>query len=271
MSAIPRQPRVGDLLRDWRRRRNISQFELSLGSAVSSRHLSFIETGRSKPSREMVLHLAERLDVPLRERNGLLLAAGYAPTFGERSLDDPDMAPARASIDRFLAAHEPYPAAVVDRTWNLVAANGAVALLLDGVAPYLLEPPANALRIPSHPDGMPPHTATLAEGSGHLLNRLGRRAAITGDEELARLHAELVALPDVESEPPRGSNAYETEIALPLRLRHRDGELSFLSTQTTFGTAIDITLAELSLEAFYPADDATAEVLRARAATSPAG
>ena len=270
MNRTPQQPRVGDLLRGWRRRRNISQFELSLGSAVSSRHLSFIETGRARPSREMVLHLAERLDVPLRERNGLLLAAGYAPTYGERSLDDPEMAPARLALDRLLAAHEPYPAVVVDRAWNIAAANASVALLLEGVAPDLLEPPANALRITFHPEGMAPHIANLPEWSGHLLHRLGRRAAITGDPELARLHAELVALPGVHAEPPRSDGAYEAEIALPLRLRRGGTELTFLSTQTTFGTAVDVTLSELALEAFYPADDVTAEALRAQAATSSA-
>jgi transcriptional regulator with XRE-family HTH domain len=266
VNAIPQQPRVGDLLRGWRRRRNISQFELSLGSAVSSRHLSFIETGRARPSREMVLHLAERLEVPLRERNGLLLAAGYAPTYGERSLDDPEMAPARGALDRFLAAHEPYPAVVVDRAWNLVAANAATGLLLEGVAPHLLEAPANGLRITLHAEGMAPAIANFPEWSGHLLHRLGRRAAITGDAALAALHAELVALPGVHAEPPRDEGAYAAEIALPLRLRRGRDELTLLSTQTTFGTAVDITLAELSLEAFYPADELTAGVLRAFAA-----
>ena len=267
MNAIPQPPRVGHLLRGWRRRRNLSQFELALGSAVSSRHLSFIETGRARPSREMVLHLAERLEVPLRERNGLLLAAGYAPTYGERSLDDPEMAPARDALDRFLAAHEPYPAVLVDRAWNLVAANAATGILLEGVAPHLLEAPANALRITLHPEGMAPAIANLAEWSAHLLHRLGRRAAITGDGELAALHAELVALPGVHAEPPRDDGAYAAEIALPLRLRRGRDELTLLSTQTTFGTAVDITLAELSLEAFYPADELTASVLRAFAAT----
>jgi len=256
MSALPHPPRVGELLRGWRQRRHISQLELSLGAAVSARHLSFIETGRARPSREMVLHLAERLDVPMRERNGLLLAAGYAPSYTERALDDPELAAARSALDRFLAAHEPYPAVVVDRAWNIAASNAAVALLLDGIAPHLLAAPANALRITLHPEGMAPRILNLAEWSGHLLDRLARRAALTGDDELTRLHAELLGFPGVRAEPPHGDRA--AEIALPLRLRHDGGDLTFLSTQTTFGTASDITLAELSLEAFYPADERTA-------------
>jgi transcriptional regulator with XRE-family HTH domain len=261
---MPHPPRIGDLLRGWRQRRSLSQLELSLGSAVSARHLSFIETGRARPSREMVLHLAERLDVPLRERNGLLLAAGFAPSYAERSLDDPEMAPAKAALERLLAAHEPYPAVIVDRAWNLAAANGAVALLLDGVAGHLLEPPANALRIALHQEGMAPRIANLPEWSGHLLERVARRAAITGDEQLAGLREELAAYPGVHVERPRGESAGAAEIALPLRLRTQAGELTFLSTETTFGTAVDITLAELALEAFYPADEATAEACRAR-------
>jgi transcriptional regulator with XRE-family HTH domain len=268
VAVLPQPPRVGELLRSWRQRRRVSQFELSLDSAVSARHLSFIETGRARPSREMVLHLAERLDVPLRERNGLLLAAGYAPTYAERSLDDPDMSAARDALQLFLGAHDPYPAVAVDGGWNLVAANDSLGIVLEGVAPWLLEPPANALRITLHPDGMAPGIVNLAEWSGHLLHRLQRRAAITGSAELEQLHAELVTLPGVHPEPP--SRDLAAEIALPLRLRRDGEELSFLATQTTFGTAIDITLAELSLEAFYPADDVTAAAVTRAAATAPA-
>jgi transcriptional regulator with XRE-family HTH domain len=256
MATFPQAPRVGELLRSWRQRRKISQFDLSLDSAVSSRHLSFIETGRSRPSREMVLHLAERLEVPLRERNALLLAAGYAPIYGERSLADDDMALAREALDRFLAAHMPYPALVLDRTSTIVAANDAIAPLLEGVAPWLLEPPANGLRITLHPEGMAPRIANLPEWSAHLLHRLARRASITGDESLEQLYAELAAYPGVRSEAPAHDVA--AEIVLPLRLRSAAGELAFICTETTFGTAVDVTLAELSLEAFYPADDATA-------------
>jgi transcriptional regulator with XRE-family HTH domain len=268
VAVLPQPPRVGELLRSWRQRRRVSQFELSLDSAVSARHLSFIETGKARPSREMVLHLAERLDVPLRDRNGLLLAAGYAPTYAERSLDDPDMSAARDALRLFLAAHEPYPAVAVDGSWNLVAANDSLGVVLDGVAPWLLAPPANALRIALHPEGMAPRILNLAEWSGHLLHRLERRAAITGSAELEQLYAELVTLPGVHPEPP--SRDLGAEIALPLRLRRNGEELSFLTTQTTFGTAVDITLAELSLEAFYPADDVTAAAVTRAAATAPA-
>ncbi|MBV9049819.1 MAG: helix-turn-helix transcriptional regulator, partial [Solirubrobacterales bacterium] len=163
---------IGELLRSWRRRRSLSQLELSLNAAISSRHLSFVETGRARPSREMVLHLAEELQVPLRERNGLLLAAGYAPAYAERPLDTPDMDSVRQAIDRFLRAHEPYPAVVVDRHHDLVAANDALTLVLEGVSPDLLEPPANALRVALHPRGMAPRTVNLGEWSAHLLARL---------------------------------------------------------------------------------------------------
>jgi transcriptional regulator with XRE-family HTH domain len=256
MAVFPTTPRVGDLLREWRHRRKISQFDLSLDSAVSSRHLSFIETGRSRPSREMVLHLAERLEVPLREQNTLLLAAGYAPIYGERSLADAEMAKAREALERFLAAHEPYPALVVDRHMTIVASNAALGMLLGGVAPWLLEPPANALRITLHPEGMAPSIVNLPEWSAHLLHRLARRAAITGDPELEELHAELAGLPGVHTEAPAHDPA--ADIVLPLRLRRGDDELRLICTQTTFGTAVDVTLAELSIEGFYPADTATA-------------
>ena len=259
VAVFPQAPRVGELLRSWRQRRKISQFELSLDSAVSSRHLSFIETGRSRPSREMVLHLADRLEVPLRDRNILLLAAGYAPIYGERSLADADMSLARAALDRFLVAHMPYPVIALDRHLNLVATNDAVAPLLEGVAPWLLEPPANALRITLHPEGMAPAIVNLPEWSAHLLHRVGRRVEITGDETLARLHAEVAAYPGVHSELPVYDVA--AEIVLPLRLRRGDAELSLICTQTTFGTAVDVTLAELSIEGFYPADEATASIL----------
>jgi transcriptional regulator with XRE-family HTH domain len=250
---------AGNLLREWRRRRNLSQLALASGSAVSTRHLSFIETGRSRPSREMVLHLADRLDVPLRERNRLLLAAGYAPVFPERPLADDEMAPVREALERFLAAHEPYPAVVVDRGWNLVLANGSAGTLTAGVAPELLEPPANALRATLHPDGMAPHIVNFAEWSGHLLHRLRRQIELTGDDDLVRLYDEVAAYPDVVLEsPPTGGPA---DIVLPLRLRRGDAELSFFSTVTTFGTPVEITLSELSVEAFYPADRETAAAL----------
>jgi transcriptional regulator with XRE-family HTH domain len=250
---------AGNLLREWRRRRNLSQLALASGSAVSTRHLSFIETGRSRPSREMVLHLADRLDVPLRERNRLLLAAGYAPVFPERPLADDEMAPVREALERFLAAHEPYPAVVVDRGWNLVLANEASLALTAGVAPELLAPPANVLRATLHPDGMAPHIVNFAEWSGHLLHRLRRQIEITGDDDLARLYDEVATYPNVVLEPPAAASA--ANIVLPLRLRAGDAELTFFSTVTTFGTPVDVTLSELAVEAFYPADRETAAAL----------
>jgi MmyB-like transcription regulator ligand binding domain len=228
-----------------------------MNAEVSSRHVSFVEPGRARPSREMVLHLAEHLGVPLRERNGLLLAAGYAPPYRERSLDTPEMAPVQEAIERFLRAHEPYPAVVLDRHYNMVSANDATALLTDGVAPDLLDPPANAYRIALHPDGMAPRIVNLHEWSPHLLHRLRRQVAMTGDEELRALYDELVGYPDVIVEPVP-EEAPGAGIVLPLRLRDGDTELTFLSTISTFGTPLDITLPELSIEAFYPANAQTA-------------
>src|SRR5437763_3104200 len=193
------RPTVGGLLREWRQQRHMSQLDLASLAGVSSRHLSFVETGRARPSRQMVLRLAEELEVPLRERNALLLAAGYAPVYPERPLEAPEMASVREAIERFLRAHEPYPAVVIDRYHNLVSANDALDLLLVGVAPDLLEPPANALRIALHPRGMAPRTLNLAEWSAHLLHRLRREAQITGDEQLGTLYDELAGYPGVES------------------------------------------------------------------------
>jgi transcriptional regulator with XRE-family HTH domain len=256
------QPPVGELLRGWRERRNLSQMQVALTSAVSSRHLSFVETGRARPSREMVLHLAERLEVPLRDRNRLLLAAGYAPQYRERPLADDDMASVREALERFLAAHEPYPALVADRLCEIRMANEAIGVLVEGVSPELLGPPGNVMRIALHPDGMAPRILNLSEWSGHLLRRLRRRAEATGDDELAALHDELAGYPGVHSEPPAAHGA-GADIVLPLRLRAAGGdELTFLSTTATFGAAVDVTLAELWLEAFYPADEATARALR---------
>jgi transcriptional regulator with XRE-family HTH domain len=258
--ATVQEPRVGELLRSWRRRRNLSQLELSNASEVSTRHLSFVETGRAVPSRDMVVRLAEQLDVPMRERNALLLAAGYAPLYRERPLDDEAMAPVRAALDHFLRAHEPFPALVVDDHWNIVTANDALGLLTEGVAPELLEPTPNVLRVALHPRGMAQRTVNLAEWSAHILNRLRRRAANGGDPALEDLYAELKGYPGVAHEPPH-TETLASEIAVPLRLRHLEGEFQFLSTISTFGTANDITLANLSVEAFYPANAQTASVL----------
>jgi transcriptional regulator with XRE-family HTH domain len=259
MAVTEAQPAVGELLRGWRQRRNLSQLELSLSAAVSSRHVSFIETGRSRPSREMVLRLAEELEVPLRERNSLLLAAGYAPVYTERPLDAPEMDTVRQALDRFLRAHEPYPAVVVNRYHELISANDALDLLLEGVAPELLEPPANGMRIALHPEGIAPRTLNLREWSAHLLHRVRRQLQITGDPKLERLYDELISYPGVEPTPPRGEH-HQVEILLPLRLKdtEEDGELAFFSTLSTFGTAVDVTLSELAIEAFYPANARTA-------------
>jgi transcriptional regulator with XRE-family HTH domain len=256
-ASAPAPAQVGALLRDWRRRRRLSQLDLSLEAAISTRHLSFVETGRSRPSREMVIHLAERLEVPLRDRNRLLLAAGYAPVYGERALDAPEMTPVRETLDLVLRGHEPHPAAAIDRGWNLVAANRGIALLTAGVAPELLEPPANVLRVSLHPDGLAPRIANLGQWRAHLLERLGRQVALTADAELAELEAELRGYPA----PDHRHDAGGPEIAVPLRLRTEHGELAFLSTVTTFGTAVDITVAELAIESFFPADAATAAAL----------
>jgi transcriptional regulator with XRE-family HTH domain len=255
-------PPLGTLLRDWRGRRRLSQLDLALEAGVSARHLSFVETGRSRASREMVLHLAEQLDVPLRDRNQLLLAAGYAPAYQERTIDAPEMEPAREALRRVLEGHEPYPAAVVDRWWNLVAANASLAVFTDGVAAELLEPPVNVLRLTLHPDGISSRFANLAEVRAHLLDRLRRQVALTADEALRALHEEVSAYP-----APDTLEVHDTagQIAVPMRLRTEDYELSFFSTIATFGTAVDVTLAELSIEAFFPADPATATALRALA------
>jgi len=262
MSTLTQTPgapvRVGELLRAWRQRRNLSQLELALDASVSARHVSFLETGRARPSREMIAHLADHLEIPLRERNGLLLAAGYAPLYGERELQSADMAPVRQALDRFLRAHEPFPALVIDRHHNLLAANDALTTFLGGVAPELLHAPANALRIALHPKGMAPHTVNLGEWSAHLMLRLRREARITGDPELQALYDELAGYPGVELHTPDVEGA-ASEIVVPLRLRGEDGEeLSFFSTIATFGTAVDVTLAEVSVEAFYPANASTA-------------
>ena len=258
MSVVETRSSLGELLRDWRRRRRLSQLDLSNEAGVSARHLSFLETGRARPSREMVLHLAEQLEIPLRERNDLLLAAGYAPLYERRRLDDPDMGAVRSALDLVLAAYEPYPAVVVDRGWHLVAGNRSIAVFTDGVAPELLEPPANVLRLGLHPRGLAQHILNLPQWRTQLLTRLAREAHLTADPGLAALHRELAALPGGwDRTPPNG-------IAVPLKLRHGHGVLSFLSTVTTFGTAVDLTAAELSIEAFLPGDAHTAAVLRGR-------
>jgi transcriptional regulator with XRE-family HTH domain len=252
---------VGPLLREWRERRRLSQLDLSLRAEISTRHLSFVETGRSQPSRTMLLHLADHLDVPLRERNQLLLAGGYAPVYRERRLDGDGMASVRSAILRLLAAHEPFPAVVVDRRWNQVAANASLGVLIDGVAPGLLVPPVNVLRLSLHPDGVAPRIVNLGEWRAHLLGRLRRQVDLIADPDLTALLAELRGYPCDQPEPDVELPG-PADVFTPLRIRHGGGELSFFSTVATFGTPLDVTVAELVVESFFPADDHTADVLR---------
>jgi transcriptional regulator with XRE-family HTH domain len=255
---------LGDHLRDWRRRRRMSQLDLACEADISARHLSFVETGRSQPSRDMVLHLAERLDVPLRERNVLLVAAGYAPVFAERSLTDPALQAARNAVDLILKGHEPYPALAVDRHWTLVASNEAVARLLVGTPPALLQPPVNVLRLSLHPEGLALRIVNLAEWRGHLLTRLRRQIDVSADPILVELMTELRSYP-VSNAAGKGATAGDQDYAgvvVPLRLVMKNRVLSFFSTTAVFGTPVDITLSELALESFFPADAATVESLR---------
>jgi transcriptional regulator with XRE-family HTH domain len=257
MTTAVQAPPFGALLRQWRQRRRLSQLDVAIEAGVSPRHVSFIETGRSTPSRAMVLRLADVLDVPPRERNRLLLAAGLAPVYGERSLDDPDMAAVRDGVERVINAYNPFPCVVVDRGWWIVRANAGAGVLLDGVAPALLERP-NALRIALHPDGLAPRIRNLAQWRHHLLDRLRREVAVSGSTELSSLLAEIDSYAG-GSEQIRDLGG----VAVPLELYTPDGRLlTFLSTVTTFGTALDLTAAELSIEAFLPADEDTAAALR---------
>jgi transcriptional regulator with XRE-family HTH domain len=256
-AASARRPPVGELLREWRQRRRLSQLDLAIEADISARHLSFVETGRSRPTTAMILRLSEHLDVPLRDRNVLLLAGGYAPAYPERGPDEPELAAVRSGLRRILAGHEPYPAVLVNRWWELVDQNASVGVLTDGAAPSLLEPPVNVLRLSLHPDGMAPRIANLPEWRAHLLTRLHRQAAAAGDARLAALHEEIRGYPGGEGEPPR-----VTDVAVPLRYRYAGRELSFFSMTAVVGAPMDITVGELALESFYPADDDTAAALR---------
>jgi transcriptional regulator with XRE-family HTH domain len=259
---------VGEHLREWRQRRHLSQLDLAVDAEISARHLSFVETGRAAPSREMVLKLAERLDVPLRERNVLLVAAGFAPAFPQRSLDDPMLKSARQAIDLVLRAHEPNPALAYDRHWNLVTANRMVAPLLDGIPERLLGQPFNILRLAFHPEALAPRTVNLAEWCGHLLERLHRQCEATADPELIKLYNDLKAFPLPARTAPLPP---DNNVAIPLKLRHNGEVLSFISTTMVFGTPVDVTLSELALETFFPADDLTAARMRQMAAELGAG
>ncbi|MBW1597507.1 helix-turn-helix domain-containing protein [Streptomyces sp. JJ38] len=260
-------PGVGTLLREWRQHRRLSQLQLALDADSSARHVSYVETGRARPSREMVLRLAETLDVPLRERNTLLLAAGYAPAFRESAMDAAEMAAVRSALDVMLTAHEPYPAVVVDRVWNVVSANEAMGALLDGLPAGLAEPPANVYRMVLHPEGLLTRVVNADEVRHHLLDRLRRQARASGDAELRALHEEVAAYgPWVEEPEGHGAGGQAAgPVALPVRLRGPHGELSMFSTIATFGAPADVTLSELAIESFFPSDEATARAFRALA------
>lgn len=260
MNAVESK-RIGELLREWRGRRRLSQLDLALDAGISTKHLSFIETGRTRPSRDMVLHLAEQLAVPLRERNVLLTSAGFAAVFPEHSLNDEALQAARQTIDLILQGHEPNPSLVIDRHWNLITANRSVGLLLKNVDASLLQPPVNVLRLGLHPEGLAPQTINFAEWRAHLLERLRRQIEITADAVLLELERELKSFPTPKGSPYNGM-VDASKIAIPFRLRVDDGELSFISTSTIFGTPIDITLAELAIESFFPANQATAQWLK---------
>jgi transcriptional regulator with XRE-family HTH domain len=249
---------VGTLLREWRQRRRLTQLDLALDADISPRHLSFVETGRSQPSREMLLHLSEALEVPLRERNALLVAAGYAPMFRERRLDDAALERARQAIDWVLEAQKPFPAFALDRHWNIVASNNALPQLYEGVTEELLEPPVNAMRLSLHPQGLAPKIENLAEWRAHLLARLSKQVEQTADPVLKALLEEVSAYPAPQARHP----APEHAVLVPLRIRTPLGLLSFMSTTTVFGTPVDVTLAELAIEMFFPADGQTAEAVR---------
>jgi transcriptional regulator with XRE-family HTH domain len=253
---------VGGLLREWRQRRRMSQLDLALEAEVSTRHLSFVESGRAQPSRDMVLHLAERLEVPLRERNVLLVAAGFAPVFRERPLQDPALDAARTAVDLILKGHQPYPALAIDRHWTMVAANAAVARLAAVADPPMLEPPINVLRLSLHPRGLAPRIANLPEWRAHLLERLRRQIEVSADPKLAELLKELQGYPVPRGSPRKAGAGELAAVAVPFQLVTDAGTLSFFSTTTVFGTPVDITLSELALECFYPADAATVQALQ---------
>jgi transcriptional regulator with XRE-family HTH domain len=259
---------VGHHIREWRQRRRLSQMDLALEAEISTRHLSFLETGRAQPSREMVLRLADQLEIPLRERNVILVAAGFAPVFPQRGLDDPALAAARRAVEIILKGHEPHPALAVDRAWNLVSANRMVAPLMAGADPDLLQPPVNVLRLALHPRGLGPRVANFNEWRTHIVERLRREVELTADPRLVELLTEIRAYPIAEGEPRGGRDEYGG-VAVPFRLRTPQGELSFFTTTTVFGTPVDVTLQELTLETFFPADEATARAMTALAATAP--
>ncbi|MDI3101512.1 MULTISPECIES: helix-turn-helix domain-containing protein [Streptomyces] len=259
--TVPTAQGVGPLLRAWRERRRVSQLELALRADSSARHISFIETGRSRPSEEMVLRLAEHLDVPVRERNALLLAAGYAPHYPETPLDDPALDALREGMERLIRGYEPYPALVVDATYRVLAANRGILMLLDGLPEHLLQPPVNAMRLTLHPEGLAPRVRNLREWRGHLLEQMRRQIALHRSEPLRALYEEVAAYPVPESgagEEPAEPVPY---FALPMQIEHEGRTLSFISSISTFNTPMDVTVAELAIETLLPADPATVKYL----------
>lgn len=268
MPPVRSQPEVGSLLRQWRERRRVTQLELALDAGVSTRHLSFVETGRSKPGRELLIRILEQLEVPFREQNRLLLAAGHAPAYPERTLDDPDLAPVRDALDVILAGHEPYPAVAVDRLWNMVAANSAMLALAQGVEvdPELLEPPVNIIRLGLHPRGLGPLFLNLGDWHAHWLKRLERQLAATGDEQLAPLIEEIAGYPVPEPAHDPLSEGATGGMLGPVRVRTSGrAELSFFGMFAGFDTPFEVTTSELAIELLFPADRATAEALHERA------
>ncbi len=255
---------VGPLLRAWREQRRVSQLELALRADSSARHISFIETGRSRPSEEMVLRLAEHLEVPVRERNALLLAAGYAPRYPETPLDDPALETLRAGLEQLIQGYEPYPALVVDAMYNVRAANRGILMLLDGIPEHLLTPPLNAMRLTLHPEGLAPRIRNLREWRGHLLAQMERQIALHRSEPLRKLYEEVAAYPVPEPDHDDEPAAPVPYFALPLRIEHEGHTLSFLSSISTFNTPMDVTVAELAIETFLPADPATVKYLRSQ-------
>jgi transcriptional regulator with XRE-family HTH domain len=255
---------IGELLRNWRRRRRRSQLDLALDVGISTRHLSFVETGRSHPSREMILRLSGELGVGMRESNQLLLAAGYAPVYGETELDAPELAPMRRAVRDVVRGHDPFPALAVDRHWTVVERNDGLDLFLEPIDPALLQAP-NAMRIAMHPEGMQPHVANFAQWRSHLLGDLRRAADMSGDPVLADLYDECAAFPfDDDGSGEHDLVPADGEVVTPLRLRHDGQILTFFGIISSFGTPRDITLAELAIESFFPADDDTSEALRRR-------
>jgi len=252
---------IGPLLRAWREQRRVTQLELALRADSSARHISFVETGRSRPSEEMVLRLAEHLDVPVRERNALLLAAGYAPRYPETPMDDPALDAVREGIERLIQGYEPYPALVFDAEYHVVAANRGIAMFLDGVPAALLEPPLNTMRLTLHPQGLAPRIRNLREWRGHLLDQMRRQIALRRSESLRKLYEEVAAYPLPESDDSPEQADPVPHFALPMRIEHEGRTLSFVSSTSTFNTPMDVTVAELAIETFLPADPATAKYL----------